>query len=76
MKEKVMEILMDIRPDVDFDNETSLITKGILESFDIMSIVDELGDEFGITIRPKDLITENFDSAAAIVNLVATLLEE
>ena len=34
MKEKVMDILMDLRSDVDFENETKLIADGILESFD------------------------------------------
>ena len=42
MKEKVMDILMDLRPDVDFENEKKLIGDGILESFDIMSLVAEL----------------------------------
>ena len=46
MKEKVMDILMDLRPDVDFENGKKLIGDGILESFDIMSLVAELEDEF------------------------------
>lgn len=62
MKEKIKEILMDICPEVDFEKETKLISDGILASFDIVSIVAELGDEFDITIGPKDLIAENFNS--------------
>lgn len=75
MKEKVLEILSDIRPDVDFENETQLITDGILESFDILSIVAELADEFDVTIRPKDLVPENFNSVDAIVKLISSLGE-
>lgn len=52
MKEKIKEILMDICPEVDFEKETKLISDGILASFDIVSIVAELGDEFDITIGP------------------------
>lgn len=73
MKEKVMEILMDLRPDVDFENERKLIADGILESFDIMSLVAELEDEFDIKIKPKDLVAENFNSADAIVEMLHKL---
>ena len=76
MKEKIKEILMDICPEVDFEKETKLISDGILASFDIVSIVAELGDEFDITIDPKDLIAENFNSLDAITALVKRLAGE
>lgn len=76
MKDTILEILTDLRPDVDFESETALITNGILESFDIVSLVAELSDEFDITIRPKDLIPDNFNSLDAICALVETLTEE
>lgn len=76
MKEKIKEILMDICPEVDFEKETKLISDGILTSFDIVSIVAELGDEFDITIGPKDLIAENFNSLDAITALVKRLAGE
>ena len=73
MKEKVVEILSDIRPDVDFETETQLITNCVLESFDILSIVAELSDEFDVTIRPKDLVPENFNSVDAMVEMLKGL---
>lgn len=73
MKEKVREILMDLRPDVDFDHEEALIDGNVLESFDIVSLVAELGDEFGIAIKPKHLVPENFNSLDAITALVESL---
>ena len=73
MKEKVVETLSDIRPDVDFETETQLITNGVLESFDILSIVAELSDEFDVTIRPKDLVPENFNSVDAMVEMLKGL---
>lgn len=76
MKEKIKEILMDICPEVDFEKETKLISDGILASFDIVSIVAELGDEFDITIGPKDLIAENFNSLDVITALVKRLAGE
>ena len=47
--EKLLEILQGIRPDVDFVNEKSLIDDGILDSFDVVSIISELDDVFGNT---------------------------
>ena len=60
----------------DFEKETKLIDDKILESFDIVSLVSELSDEFDITIRPKDLVPENFNSVDAIEALVSKLVEE
>ena len=46
--EKLLEILEGIRPDVDFRNETALIDDGILDSFDVVSIISELDDAFDV----------------------------
>ncbi len=74
--EKILEILKSIRSDVDFENETQLIDNGILDSFDVVSVVGELCDEFDITITAEDLEPENFNSAAAIFALVERLQDE
>lgn len=74
--EQLMEILESLRPDVDFENETALIDNGILDSFDIVSLVGELGDAFDIEIKPSDLIPANFNSAKAIYALVERLSED
>ncbi len=76
MRERILEILADQRPDIDFEVETELVSGKILESFDIVSIVSELDDEFDIEITPKDLKAENFDSLEAIENLIIRLTEE
>jgi acyl carrier protein len=71
--EKLMEILKGIRPDVDFENETSLIDDGILDSFDVVSIISELDNEFDVQVRITELDPENFNSVEAIWNLVQEL---
>ena len=71
--EKLMQILQDIRPDVDFENETALIDDGVLDSFDVVSIISELDDAFGVQIRITELDPENFNSAESIWNLVQEL---
>ena len=74
--EELMSILEELRPDVDFENETGLIANGILDSFDIVSLVTQLNDAFDIEIRPSDLIPANFNSAQAMLALVERLQDE
>ena len=45
--EKLLELLKNVRPDVDFENETALIDDGLLDSFDVVSIISEIDDVFG-----------------------------
>lgn len=73
---EVMEILVDLRPDIDFKEEKALVSDGILDSLDIISLVQELDEEFDITIKPADLIPENFNSVEAISKLVEKLMED
>ena len=71
--EKLMQILQEIRPDVDFENEKALIDDGILDSFDVVSIISELDDAFDVQIRITELDPENFNSVESIWNLVQEL---
>lgn len=71
--EKLIEILESIRPDIDFRNETALIDDGILDSFDVVSIISELDDAFDVQIRITELDPENFNSAKSIWNLIQEL---
>ena len=74
--EKILEILKSIRDDIDYENETKLIDDNILDSFDIVSIVGELCDEYDITITVDEMEPENFNSAEAIHALVERLVDE
>ncbi len=76
MREEIMEILEELRPDVDFENEKQLITDGILESFDIVSLVGELSDAFDIELRVEDLVPDNFNSVEGMIDLINSHLED
>lgn len=69
-KEKLLEILTDICPDVDFENEEELIDDGLIESLDIVAIVSEIMVEFDVEINVDDLLPENFNSVDAILELI------
>ncbi len=74
--EQLQQILQEIRPDLDFSKEKSLIDGGILDSFDIISIVGELNSEFEIEINVEDLLPENFNSMDAMYELITKLQNE
>jgi acyl carrier protein len=71
MKEKIIEILTEIRPEFDFNIEnTGFIAKGMLDSFDIISIVSDMEESFNIAIDGAKILPENFDNIEAILNLI------
>lgn len=74
--EKVIEILTDLHPNVDFASEESLIDDGILDSLDIVSLVAAIDTEFGVTVPAEEIIPENFNSAEALWALITKLDEE
>ena len=73
MMEKLMEILRELRPDIDFSKEARLVDDGLLDSFDIIALVSDLSDTFDVEINASHLIPENFNSAQAILALVGRL---
>lgn len=75
MREQILEILTDIRSDIDFEKETSLIDDGMLESLDIVAIVGEFNEEFDVEISVEDLVPENFNSVDAMAELITRAQE-
>lgn len=73
--EKILEVLESIRPDVDFNTDKKLIDDGILDSFDVVSIVAELADVFSIDIDSDEIVPENFNSVDAIKKMVDRLAD-
>jgi len=71
--EKVLEILQELHPEVDFETCTTLIDDSILDSLDIVTIISELSSEFDIEIPPHEIIPANFNSAQALYEMVKRL---
>lgn len=68
--ETLLKILAELRPDVDFEENKELVDSGELDSFDIVSLVGELCDEYDIEIGADEIVPENFNSVEAIWALV------
>ena len=76
MREQLLKLLKEIRPDVDFENEKKLIDNGVLDSFDIISTVQEMNDAFGVEIDVEDLEPANFNTVEAMMELIEKLQAE
>jgi len=70
---KIIAILEDINPDVDYTTCNALIDNQILDSFTILSIVAELQEEFDVYVTPMDIKPANFNSAQALWTMVQRL---
>lgn len=74
--DEILKILERLHPDVDFENCDTLIDDGILDSFDIVSIIAEISEEFDVKIGAEQIVPENFNSAEALWELVQRLEDE
>ena len=70
MKEQIIKILTELRPEFDFTEEKDFIEEGMLDSFDVVSLVSELEEAFGVLIDGTEILPENFSTVASIEALV------
>lgn len=74
--ERLYEILEDIQPDVDFETAENLVDEHLLSSLSILALIAELEDEFDVTIPAVEIIPANFNSAAAMWQMIQRLQED
>ena len=70
MKEQIIEILNGIRPEFDYSEDVNYLDEGMLDSFDLVNLVMELNNQFGIEIDGMDILPDNFGTIDDMVNLV------
>lgn len=71
MKEQIVEILKEIRPEFEFEGVANFFEEGMLDSFDLMTLVSTLDERFQIKIDGAEILPENFENVEAIAALVA-----
>ncbi len=74
--EQLLDILNEINSDIDYEHETNLIDGKILDSFSIICLIGQICEEFDITISPKWMKNENFNSVEAMWHMIQTIQEE
>lgn len=73
MKEKVLEVLQESLPNIEFLSSDKLVDDGILDSLSIMEIVATLSTEFDINIPFEEIVEENFNSIDGLTAMVERL---
>lgn len=71
--DELLDILKELKPDVDFEKEEGLIDNAILDSFDIVELINRLKEAFDIDITPAEIIPENFNSAKSLQAMIEKL---
>ena len=70
MKQEIIKILTELRPEFDFNQNIDFIEEGMLDSFDVVTLVTTLDETFGISIDGVDVLPENFSSVEKIETLL------
>lgn len=73
---ELLEILNELHPDIDFETQENLIDDKILDSFDIVSIISEISEQFDVTVSAEYITPENFNSARAMWEMIQNIEDE
>lgn len=76
IRERILELLQEMHEDIDFEQEKALVDDKVLDSFDLVTLVTELGEEFDVDITARDFIAENFNSVDALTDMIVRLMNE
>ena len=75
-REGILGILEELHADVDFETQEKLVDDKILDSFDLVTLVTELGEEFDVQITAKDFVPQNFNSVQRLTEMILRLMDE
>ena len=67
---KLLEIIEEIKPGVDFKNSKNMIEEGLIDSFDIITIITAINSEFDIDFTVADIMPENFETVETLYNTI------
>lgn len=75
-RDRVLALLKQVLPHIDFETSADLVDDGILDSLSIVTMISELSMEFGVEFDMAELVPENFNSLDDITATVEKLLAE
>ena len=67
---EIMDILKRLHPEYEYDTSDDFIEDGLLDSFDVISLVSEIEEVFNVQIKGVDILPENFSSAERIAEII------
>ena len=74
--EELLKILNDVKPGVDYENETDLIGHGVLDSITMVTLALSSADRWDVDITPVDITPENFKTVQTIYDMIKRLEDE
>jgi acyl carrier protein len=73
---ELMALLKEIRPDIDFAGGKKLMEDGVIDSFDVVAVVGEIGERFQVEVPVEEITAENFNSPEAMLLMIERLKAE
>lgn len=73
---ELKKILQSLHGEIDYETCCTLIDDGILDSFDIVSLISEINEVFDVAIPADEIVPENFNSMQALYELIGRLQDE
>lgn len=70
MDNKLLEMLTEIRPEFDFNESSDYVADGYLDSFDIVTLISMIEEEFSVSIDGMDIVPENFKDLESITAMI------
>ena len=70
MQGQILDMLKELRPEFDYEDSSNFVVDGLLDSFDIISLISMLEEKYEIKVDSLDIVPENFISLEAIESLV------
>jgi len=70
MENEILELLLAVNPDGDFENSSDFIDEALIDSYGMIELVESIEDRYGIEIDGMDIVPENFKSIETIVELI------
>lgn len=68
--ERLKNIISGLHPETELRGDERLIEDGILDSLDIVTLVTDINEKFGISIGAEDVVVENFNKISDIAALI------
>ena len=76
MKERLLEILEELDPEVDYESCTTLIDDHYIDSLSLISLIADLEEEYDISIPTVEIVPDNFNSVIQIMDMIMRLRED
>lgn len=71
--EELKAMLKEKYPHIDFDNETALVTDGLLDSLAVVNIISEIEDKYDISVTMEYIQPMYFESVQTMWDMIEEL---